>query len=474
MGFLTKLFGGKKEVAETASATPAMTFPTTVEVIPEQLSVKVFSHSVENVPGAFWSFVSVGLKAYGQREIALTLLRRRDEPESALPRAPFAFFAQVLQLAQQHQPVGPGEWSEFGPAGFLAPNIRGLAYATAQPIRGVDMPTDALAGILLNSIEMEVAKACGVYRVLSRLGQAASAYPFPFWCDRDRPNLVPEGADHASMLQKVARIRIKGVSLRSQDQKLTMLVPLTASKEFEQALEQVPPGVGLAFLAEPAHDANGWLVWVPGQKEPAAITPPGSNGSRLTGFHLVVAPGVDADSVRIGEDGFWMLMRAESWERFKKALQGQGRFELPAVGDSMGFELTWIETEYRNPVDGSIIRSEGWHEYRPSGGSRDPREQVRLLVSESDMQAAVAVDSLAKYISQISAVVAETLRPASGPRRTVYLQFELTPSAPPVLKTACEPRSEVPEAVAKQLAGLSAPEVHARVAFQLVVQAGAE
>lgn len=106
MGFFSKLFGTKQD----AVAAP-MDFPASIEVVPGQLSVTVFSHPIANVPGAFWSFVSHGLQIHGQREIVVTLLRRKDEPEAALPRAVVSFFATVHGLAQRGQLVRAGEWA---------------------------------------------------------------------------------------------------------------------------------------------------------------------------------------------------------------------------------------------------------------------------------------------------------------------------------------------------------------------------
>jgi hypothetical protein len=436
MGFFSKLFGTKD--------TAPIDVPARVEVVPGQLSVNVFSHSIANVAGAFWSFVTDGLIAHGQPELVVTLLRRKDEPE--VPRALLSFFAKVHELAQQGQYVRAGEWTELGQAGFLGPEIRGMGYAAARPIESVELPREALAGILLSSVEIEIAKAYGLYRVLARLGQASRAYPFPFWCDRDRANRVAAGADSASMLDKVARIRTRGISLVAEDNTLKMRVVASAAKELEQAFDQLPPDVGFAFLTEPAEDADGWLVWVPGQGEAAAITPEGSTGSRLTGYHLVLAPNVDEDRVLMGEDGFFMLMRAESWQRFKQALQRQERFDM--TSDNMGFELRWLATK--------------------------PRQEVRLLTSQEEMAAAIATDRLAKYISEISAVVATSVRPTTGPRRTIYLQFELAPGRAPEVKTSSEPPGAVPDSAHRELVGLRAPDVRGPIAFQLVVQAGAD
>lgn len=467
MGLLSKLLGSK---GVTDRGVP-IAFPAILDVVPGKLSVKVFSHTTENVGGAVWSFVTDGLTTHGQREIVMTILQRKDEHETAFPPVILTFFRMVFEFAQRGQLVHPGDWSELGSSGFLAPHIRGIAYMEAQQLEGVDIPPDALVGIPLSEVEIRVAKTCGVCRVLSRRGQATTMYPFPCWYDRDQQDLVSEGADDVSMLQKVARITIKGVSLLSENNIVKMRAHPSAAKTLKEVLEQIPPDVGLAFLTEPAREADGWLVWLPGQEGPAAITPPGSKGSRLTGFHLVIAPGVEEESVRIGEDGFWLLMRTESWQRLEQALREQDCFEMRPDGEHMGFELSWLETEYKNPVDGKIISTpEGWTEYFPVGGAVDTHMQIRLLVSEHEMTQAIDVERFAAYLQDITGVVEDTIYKETGRQRTVYLQFELAPECEMVVKAACDPTGTVSESVVNRLTELSAPDVQGMLAFQVVVK----
>jgi hypothetical protein len=435
--------------------------------------VRVASHTVDDAPGRFLSFVSSGLAAHGQREIIVTLLRRSDEVVAALPQPLLDYFVQVHAFAEKGRLVGPGAWTEFG-TDFLAAGIRGVAYADAPQIKDVEIPMNALAGILLTSSEMRVVKTCGVFRVLSRLGEARRYYPFPFWCDRDRQSVVPEGVEEASLLARVRSFRAAGASvLLEQDQNcLKLLVVTTGSSDLKGKLDQVPPNQAMAILTEPAPEADGWFFWRPGQKERGAITPPGSRGARLTGFHLIIAPGVEVDGVTPHEDGFALTLRAESWTRFKEALERRGRFEITPPANGLRFELVWIQTEYRNPVDGQVFHSGGWREYGPVGDGKGGAS-VRLLTSQNEIQTAVGVEPLTTYCKAILTVAEQSLRPV-GIRRTIYFQFELAPGSPPSLKTACDPAGVVPEDVLKQMMALSAPVARGVVAFQVVVEQGSD
>jgi hypothetical protein len=66
--------------------------------------------------------------------------------------------------------------------------------------------------------------------------------------------------------------------------------------------------------------ANGCLVWEPGQHQPEAITPPGSDGSRLCGCFAMFVPGQAENDVQVFEDGIALMLTDDAWAEIRQAL----------------------------------------------------------------------------------------------------------------------------------------------------------
>src|SRR5262245_61433639 len=116
-----------------------------VDLIPGRVSAQVFAHELHPDRGSIpcFTYVTRGLEAFGQRELAFTLVRGG---EAEVPQAPLGLLAQISQLAAQGRVVEPGGLTELGPTGaFGQPALRGFAYQTASPMDGVALPPRALA-----------------------------------------------------------------------------------------------------------------------------------------------------------------------------------------------------------------------------------------------------------------------------------------------------------------------------------------
>jgi hypothetical protein len=102
-----------------------------------------------------------------------------------------------------------------------------------------------------------------------------------------------------------------------------------AGKRLGESIREVVHDQPAAVLTEVDPEANGCLTWRPGQQQPEAITPPESDGSALCGcFHRFV-PEQDADAGQVFEDGFLLMLTADSWHSLREAITSGHPLELP-------------------------------------------------------------------------------------------------------------------------------------------------
>src|SRR5262245_2084523 len=260
--------------------------PFDVEIIADKLSAIVYVHELASQKGVIpcWSYVSVGLAARQQAEVVFTLRREPDEPEEAFPEDPLRLFASIHEIAENGQRVTSGSFTEFGNQGFFG---RHLLYVRAQPLAGVALPAACLMAVLVTTEELRAVREFGSTRVLARLGQAAFHYPFPPWADRRRHGLGLERTLEASLLAKVPRLSAHDVHVAVKNSQLVVTAARSEQASWQARLAQVPDTVPFALLTAFDPTANGCLTWVPGQKGPEAILPPGSDGSQVCGCFVV-------------------------------------------------------------------------------------------------------------------------------------------------------------------------------------------
>lgn len=383
MSWWKKLFGGSRtEVSDGEPAAPepppsparttaARQFPLTVELIPGALIGRVFLHEIEagseRIP--CWSYVSEGLCEHGQKEVVITLRRERGEAAEDFPKDPLHLFGTLFQLATQGRCVDVGGHSELGTRRFLGHH---LLYADAQPLADVELPLPCLTVLLINDEELRGVRAFGSTRVLSRMGHAARHYPFPPWVERRRRGVSLARTLEQSILTKLS-LRISGkIVVSLHDNRVTLGI----QRELHDKLRDAElPDAPLAFLALRDPDANACLVWEPGQGEPAAITPPGGDGSRVAGAFAVVLGEQPHDGGMIVEDGFVLELTELSWAKFQRALLGGTELAIPATAGGMDFALTWRDDIYADDEESDDEESDDEHDERapasPLPGARD-------------------------------------------------------------------------------------------------------
>jgi hypothetical protein len=336
----SKLFGGKAQVAAPPIfVAPSPGSPTTLAAIPGKLAVTFHAHdALAGSAGNFLSAVTDGLQRHRQRELVVTLRLAANDDMSEKAHELARFFATVHHWARQGQRVNAGELTQFGARGLFGQSNNGLLYTTARASGGVLLPEQALAAVLVDSAETRLAKACGVHRVLTRLAEQQRRFPSPIWSELNRPSVAGPG-ESESFLAKVHRARTGAASFVVEGKRVRILLRREVRADLRSSGASLVPGAPFALLVAPAASANAVLVWHPGQKEPSAITD-GSDGSRLSGSVLLIAPGGQKDQAQIIEDGYSLLFSHESWALVSAALGASIPLELP-MADGITLELAW-------------------------------------------------------------------------------------------------------------------------------------
>jgi hypothetical protein len=347
MGMFTRLFGGKvgaaERIARAAKAAnlraPSPGEPAYADVVPNEVSVVFYAHDdVDGLAGNFLSAVSAGLSASSQRELVLTLRLERHEAPMPKMQDLIRFLATVHAWAQQGTHVDEGDFTQFGDRGLFGSTQTGLLYTDARALPGVDLPSRALAAVFVDAREIATARDFGTYRVLTRIGAQLRMFPYPTWGALDRPSAITP-REGSSVLAKVRRVRVRGASFLLAEQCLRLTIP-RGREQVLSGVRSLPAGASFALLLRPSSDANAILVWRFGQAEGSRLAPAGSDGSRVSGSFLWLVPSPEGDRARPVEDGYSLLLSADSWSALCAALVSEQPMSL-RLADGLRFELEW-------------------------------------------------------------------------------------------------------------------------------------
>jgi hypothetical protein len=411
MSWWNKLLGHAPE-----ERTSKMSFPARIELDSAKLTAQVYLHEIETADESLscWSYVTDGLLAHQQKEVVFTLRRVPDEPDDKFPQEPLHLFRTIYQLAQKGQLVDVGGFTQFGARSLFG---RHLAYVSPQPLRGVVIPQRAISALLVTEDELLAVREFGITRVMSRLGQASRFYPCPSWSDRSRPGLSFGATRQPSVLTTVRRVRAPGVQVSREGEQIRVRLFRHTQPRWEELFAQTATDAPLALLTDLDPTANACLVWETGQTGPAAITPPGSDGSCVSGCFAVFVPQQAADRGQVVEDGFAMLLTTSSWTAIRQALtQGQA-IVVPAKSDGLSISVEWLDEAYHNPVDGRTYEaSGGWQTYKPEsprvgdqGRVKVRADGVRLLTTQEEIVARTAVEDLASFCKGVEHLADQVL-----------------------------------------------------------------
>ena len=351
--------------------------------------------------------------AVEQAEIVFTLRCDPGEPRADFPHDPLHLLAKLYQLANQGTPIGPGGVTEFGDPIFFGHH---LLYVEAQPLDEVPLPPSCLAALLITTDELRAVREFGPTRVLVRMGQASSHYPFPPWADRRRPGLSLTRTFEQSVLSDFPRTGLPDTRVRVENNQIMLTAPRGAQPPWQDRLAALTGDVPLALLTAMDPAADGCLVWLPGQSGPEAITAPGADGSRLGGCFVVVIPNQPENGGRIVEDGVVAELTADAWKVFSHALIEGKEVEIPADGTGTLLAVSWKDQGSVGAVDGRSQTSAGWNVFEPwnrkEAADTVAITEVRLLTPEHEVAAQTSVAELAEFCQ----VIERCARSAVGDR----------------------------------------------------------
>ncbi len=406
------------------SSDPQPSAPVSVDIVSGRLSARVHVHDIATQQARIpcWSYVTDGLAAHDQAELVFTLRREPGEAAERFPDDPFRLFATLHELAERGLRVTAGSQTEFGDARLFDHHV---LYVPAQPLSGVPLPASCLTALLVTADELRAVRTFGPTRVLARMGQAATHYPFPPWADRRRRGMAMDRTFEASALAKLPRASAQDVRATLHGDRIVISALRTEHPVWPDRLAQLPDRVPLALLTALDPTANGCLVWVPGQKEPEAIIPTGSDASRVCGCFFAVFADQPANTGKILEDGFAMQLTGEAWQALRRALIEGKELTIPAT-DGMSCTLTWRDPADDRPAEAS------WQAYAPEPPAGRPGKvalgPVRLLMSEAELAQRTSAEQLGAFCRELQRSVERLLADRDEP-------LELR------LQVICRPRS---------------------------------
>jgi hypothetical protein len=334
MGFFKNILNKLKGNQATDS------FPITIEIIPEKLSVVVNEHQIPVTMGnnsvRALSYLSKGLDAVGQQELFFVLKTNQIDVKD-IPQDPLFFFAQVHQLATEGRIVKEGDITQFGKKDMWG--WKGIVYAKAPLHLHKELPKDCLSMILLSLEEVEAIPNFGALRILSMLGKQARYYPFPYWTDHHRANLLIRELK-GSLLSGVHRINLpEAVVTLVNNEHIYLKIPRQLM--LDTSNQAFPSSIPVGILPNLAPEADACLTWSFEPNTPEAITLPDSKGSIVSGCMLVLIGEQERNFGRVLEDGFALLLTTEAWERFWLAFKNKEVYELKTSAETMDFSLIW-------------------------------------------------------------------------------------------------------------------------------------
>lgn len=276
-----------------------------------------------------------GLAQWGHPELALTLLASPQDPVAALGRS---LVAALGQQASAGKRVSVGGASTFarglgGVAAWL-----GLGYVPPIALAGVPLPQGALTAVALLGEEAAVVLRVGALRVAARLAARLRHWPSVALNDLGRAP-VASAQEETVLTQTPLRACPGAWATVTQDNRALCCLPRDPA--LAQDLARLAPDAGFGLFLEPAPDADGLLVWSPGQREASAVALPGATGQRLAAHFVAVGIDGGAGRVLLVEDGVGLVLSREDYARLRHALHAQVDFDARPAGSEYSFSLRW-------------------------------------------------------------------------------------------------------------------------------------
>ena len=329
-------------------------FPLVLPLGTEPGNITIYSHAVETAAGTIdcWSYVTQGLQPLGHREIVITVKRERDEPPGAFPGEAIEIIRLLIPVIRNGSVVTEGGFSQLSGAGLFGGH---LMYIEAQPLPGIEVPTSALAAIVITDDELETLKAYGPLRVMARLGRQAAYYPCPPWSDRNRVRCArPPGSQ--TILERVARRRVSGATVLWDRRDVRISVSSNAQAILQKTLASWSFDVPLGLLTDRSPHADACLVWEPGLTGLNAIVDRSGKAEQIAGCFILIVARQARNGIAVIEDGLGLMLTDEAAAALRDALMngremnvecGEGRLivESPGGGEARRVEILLLNSD---------------------------------------------------------------------------------------------------------------------------------
>ena len=240
--------------------------PLLLDVIPERLQVSFTQTQIETPAGkvAVWHWISTGLKALYQKEVAITLLAESTDVLPDRMQWVVGYYEALFGYAERGRLVDTGSLTALSTTGALGRRICGMLYVDADGSGNLEIPSDTLSALFLTSDEYSVANDMGPSRLLGFWAIADHYFPFPFWTDVAHKSRVTPGQVSSSILNHMQRAMLPEISITLEGKtRLVLRVPKNIRAQLEQ-IDDVPLSEPFAFLTGIDGEADSLLVWVPG------------------------------------------------------------------------------------------------------------------------------------------------------------------------------------------------------------------
>jgi hypothetical protein len=375
----------KGSTSEAPTATAAPPAPVAIDavvpavlvaeeaVVPDQLTVKVYAHALTTAgrPLKMWTFISDGLARHGQLEVAITVVRRAGEADSAYPQDVFALYNTIHMFAARGQLVPAGGRSELratAPGLLARPDFHVVYYAPGQLVPGVPLTGNFLTALFLTRDEYTQMREFGQLRVLSWFGRNSGYYPFPPWIDRDRPAVATIAGGVLDM--PVGRTALSGMTVTLEsaakpgaaaqesllsigDARFVLAIPPDAYGALAEVLKHAAAGAPIALFGELDAGTNGVFAYMPGD-DPLALTCARVTSSRIAANFVLLTPQGD-NSSRLVDDGLAVMFDAAAWQRLNTALAGHQPIAIP-LADGHTLAVEWPDARDERPAASYCLR----------------------------------------------------------------------------------------------------------------------
>lgn len=304
-------------------------------------------------PGKVVGFVTRGLAGFGQKELVFCLKQASNEHVSTVT----TFLRTVMRIAANGRCVDAGGLTEFGQGGIFGRSAyTGVCYVHPHSVDPLIQAAglydeQCLLAIVLTREELMACRRFGLARVLARLGEAARFFPYPVWNDIVRGSAMAEADLSQSAFSDSGISILPGIHVLREGDTVIVHIARRNREALSHVLDQYDAAV-LATELVPGN-AEGVLVWHPGEAYPVAITARlfavGASGlsdaktlKRLAGCFVALSLSADGrHGASLFEDGFAIFLSAPEWAGFKEAVRAGESFNSAGRDGLLSFYSVW-------------------------------------------------------------------------------------------------------------------------------------